>query len=130
MRSLFATLAIFGKITLLGCFSLFGGYCGTAEAATVPPCHQAATVGLEDIQEQAPCGQCEHSAETWSEPITCPFVSEKDVLVGIVIPLYALQEEILVQNMVIEPFRIPPEDLFVRIVKQIAKSTEWRSSAC
>ena len=129
MRSLFATFAIFGKLSLLGCFSLFGGYCGTAEAATVPPCHQIATEESSDMQT-APCGYCEHSEETWSEPIASPFVSEKEIPTIFVIPFLVFQEEFVISELVIEPLIRPPEDLFVRTVKQIARSTKWRSSAC
>ena len=129
MRSLFATFTIFGKFALLGCFSLFGGYCGTVEAATVPPCHQTAIKEAADMQT-APCGYCEHSEETWSEPIASPFVSEKEIPTIFVIPSLIFQEEFVIRELVIEPLIIPPEDLFVRTIKQIARSTEWRSSAC
>jgi len=129
MRSLFATVTILGKLSLLGCFSLFGGYCGTVEAATVLPCHQIETEESSDTQT-APCGHCEHSEETWSEPIAAPFVSEKEILTTFSISSLVFQEEFVISELVIEPLIMPLEDSFVRTVKQIARSTEWRSSAC
>ncbi len=130
MRTTLASLCILGKLSLLGCFSLFGGHCGVAEAAEISPCHQVATekhVGEEE--HTPPCGQCENSVKTWSTPVSV-FSAEKKIYVPatFVFPPYAFQKELPCNKIVLSPAKRPPDDLFTRTFQRVAKSTQWRSS--
>ncbi len=130
MRSLLAAITIVGKMTLLGCFSfLVGGHCGAVEAAKVSPCHQE-TMGpfVEDEQGDSPCGQCETSVETWLEPITVPFMEEKDVPVGFTFLFH--EQEVHIDEILFEPIKQPPGDLQTRVFQRIARSTQWRNTDC
>jgi hypothetical protein len=131
MKSFLAILSLFGKLSLLGCFSLFGGHCGTVEAEMVSPCHMSFEERTLEKNTPEPCGQCEHSVFTWSEPIVyessflkeipksfdCVFVEKQPTELNI-----KAEEKTF-------PVKRPPDDLSTRFFKMIARSTQWRSSA-
>lgn len=133
MKQIFALLSLVGKISLLGCFSMFGGHCGVvhAEIREVVPCHVSVTQEVKDTDSAEPCGQCEHSVFAWSEPIVYESSFLKEIPKSF--DCVFVEKQTTELNIKAEektfPVKRPPDDLSTRFFKMIARSTQWRSSA-
>jgi hypothetical protein len=131
MKSFFSVLSLFGKLSLLGCFSFFGGHCGTVEATTVSPCHVSAAERALEENTAAPCGQCENSVHAWSEPIVYVSFSQEEFPIFFSACFFEENEEELnVDEILVSPVKRPPDEIENEAFKKVAKSTIWQNSDC
>lgn len=130
MNSFLSALTLFGKLSLLGCFSLFGGQCGISEAATESPCHVKVAENILEKNTTKPCGQCEHSISAWSEPIVHVSLIQKEIPRTFSFPLEEKKLSINIDGTIVSPAIVPPDGLIGKEFKRVAKSIFWQSSAC
>lgn len=130
MKFFLSILSLFGKLSLLGCFSLFSGHCGITEVAAVSPCHASETERTLEKNTEEPCGQCENSVHFWSEPIVYISFSPEEIPVA---PFYFFEEheeELNINEILVSPAKRPPDEIENEAFKKVAKSTVWQNSDC
>ncbi len=131
MKFFLSILSLFGKLSLLGCFSLFSGHCGITEVAVASPCHASETERTLEKNTTEPCGQCENSVHFWSEPIVyVSFSQEKIPPFSHACFFEEREEELNINEILVSPAKRPPDEIENEAFKKVAKSTVWQNSDC